>query len=122
MPEQWQYNKITGAQAPEGETKMNKQDIIKKIQEHKFFVPKIKTQSKEYLQETLKKLEERKTMKKDIKEINKKITKEQTEIMELLKQIEETLIDCGNKNNHWGHVGDTVRLKEDLKNIIAYRK
>ena len=60
-------------------------------------------------------------MGKDITKINNEIAKGQAEILILLEKIGESLIDCRTDKNDWSDVGDTIRLKNDLKNILQYR-
>lgn len=55
-------------------------------------------------------------------DINKRIAKNQKEIMNMLSDIENSLIDSGNENNNWTDVAETERLLNDLKHIIEYRK
>jgi len=53
-------------------------------------------------------------------EISKKIAENNTEIMKMLKEIEDKLIDPRDPKNTWANVGDTGRLKSDLKDILEY--
>lgn len=55
-------------------------------------------------------------------EINKKIAEGQTEIIEMLKTIADSLYDAGSDKNNWSTVAEVNRLKNDLLDILEYRK
>jgi len=53
-------------------------------------------------------------------EVSKKIAENNSEIMKMLKEIEDRLIDPRDQKNTWANVGDSGRLKNDLKDILEY--
>ena len=52
--------------------------------------------------------------------INKRIEEKNNEIKILLNIIKENLYNENDLKNHWGHVGSTQRLLDDLKYITDY--
>jgi len=53
-------------------------------------------------------------------EIKKRIEEKNNEIKILLNIIKENLYNENDLKNHWGHVGSTQRLLDDLKDITDY--
>ena len=52
-------------------------------------------------------------------EINKIIVEKNIEILAMIKEIANRLYIPGG-NYNWGHVGDTKRVRSDLKDICDY--